>query len=186
MAHWPRERLRSFSGAERAELERVSRSMSEPAARVARAKMLLAVQSGHTYADAARVAGRRSAQAVGYLVGRFNRYGVAALDHRHGGGQPKVYGRAEEERILREVKRPPNREMDGTATWSLKTLQRALRRAPDGLPKVSTYVVWCVLRDAGYSWQKDQSWCETGRVVRKRKSGNVTVSDADATPKKTH
>lgn len=65
------------------------------------------------------------------------RDGLAAVEPRHGGGQP-TYGPEERERILAEVRRPPEREQDGTATWSLVTLQRALRRAPDGLPRVST------------------------------------------------
>jgi len=63
-------------------------------------------------------------------------------------------------------------------------LQRALWRAPDGLPDVSTYTIWAVLHDAGISWQKDRTWCETGRAVRKRKRGEVTVQDPDASPKK--
>lgn len=104
---------------------------------------------------------------------------------RHGGGQPKRYTDVEQERILREVRRTPDRDRDGTATWSLTTLQRALRQAADGLPGVSTYTVWCVLHDAGMTWGKDRTWCETGTVVRKRKSGSVTVTDPDATPKKT-
>jgi len=75
--------------------------------------------------------------------------------------------------------------VNGTATWSLTTLQRALRRAPDGLPAISTYTIWCVLHDAGMTFGKDRSWCETGTVVRKRKSGPVIVTDPDAIPKKT-
>jgi hypothetical protein len=33
----------------------------------------------------------------------------------------------EQERILAEARRRPDREQDGTATWSLSTLQQALR-----------------------------------------------------------
>ena len=71
------------------------------------------------------------------------------------------------------------------ATWSLSLLQAALRRAPDGLSKVSTYTIWRILRESGYSWQKSRTWCETGVVKRKRKSGVVTVRDADTVAKKT-
>lgn len=78
----------------------------------------------------------------------------------------------------------PARDADGTGTWSLTTLQRALRQAPDGLPRVSTATIGNVLHDAGLRWQRDRSWCETGVVVRQRKSGAVTVSDADAGAKK--
>ena len=81
------------------------------------------------------------------------------------------------------MRRAPDR--DKTATWSLSTLHGALRRAPDGLPGVSTYTIWCVLHDAGFTWDRDRSWCETGTAIRKRKSGTVTVTDPDATAKKT-
>jgi hypothetical protein len=60
-----------------------------------------------------------------------------------------------------------------------------LRHAPDGLPKVSSYTIWRVLHDAGWRWQHNRSWCETGKALRKRKSGIVEVTDPDAEPKKT-
>jgi transposase len=170
---------------EHQELERLGRAQAEPAAIVARAKALLAVASGQSFTDAARVAGRRSGDAVGHLVARFNRKGLAALEPGHGGGQPKRYTQTEQERILREVRRTPDRVGDRTGTWSLSTLQGALRRAPDGLARVSTYTIWCVLHDAGFTWDRDRSWCETGTALRKRKSGTVTVLDPDATAKKT-
>ncbi len=80
--------------------------------------------------------------------------------------------RTERERILGEARRPPEQERDGTATWSLgdlaASLRRALRRAPDGLPQVSTYTIWCVLREAGWSWQRTRTWCPTGAALRQR------------------
>ncbi len=176
--------LRPLTVVERVQLERVSRAHAEPAAHVARAKALLAVADGQRFTDAARTAGRRSGDAVAQLVAGFNRAGLAALAPRHGGGQPQRYTPTERERILREVQRPPDRDRDRTATWSLTTLQRALRQAPDGLPGVSSYTVWCVLHAAGFTWQRDRSWCKTGTVVRKRKSGTVTVHDPDAEAKK--
>lgn len=94
------------------------------------------------------------------------------------------YGEAEKARILAEFRRSPDRELDGTATWSVESLKRALRRAPDGLPEVSGETVWCTLRDAGLTWQRSRSWCETGRVVRKRKAGVMEVVDPDAEAKK--
>jgi transposase len=185
MAGRQKEPLRPLTPEERLALEHVSRSRSDPAGQVARARELLAVTDGASYEAAARVAGRRSGDAVAHLVARFNRDGVDAVVERHGGGQPKRYTQTEQERILQEVRRPPDRDADGTGTWSLTTLQRALRGATDGLPRVSTYTIWCVLHDAGMTWGKDRTWCETGTVLRKRTSGPVTVTDPDATPKKT-
>lgn len=178
------EPLRALTDEERAWLEQISRAQAEPASHVARAKAVLAVAGGHSYTAAAQLAGRRSGDAVAQVVARFNREGLTALAPRHGGGRTATYTQAERERILREVRRTPDREQDGTATWTLTTLQRALRRAPDGLPQVSTYTIWTVLRDAGLTWQRTRSWCTTGRVKRQRKRGVVEVTDPDAEAKK--
>lgn len=177
--------LRALSAEERAELERVCRSASERADRVAHAKALLAVATGAPLHVAAQAAGRRSRHAVAALVRRFNARGIAALDRRHGGGPAIQYRESERERILREFRRTPDRERDGTATWSLTTLQRAVRTAPDGLPGVSTMTILYTLWQAGYSWQASRTWCHTGTVLRPRKRGTVTVTDPDTTPKKT-
>jgi hypothetical protein len=65
------------------------------------------------------------------------------------------------------------------------TLRRALRKAADGLPAVSTYTVRAVLKEAGWSWPRTRTWCETGISTRKRKSGErVKVIDPDAEAKK--
>lgn len=169
--------LRPLTAAERTVLAQVVRTTSERADRVARAKALLAVADGATFVAAARAAGRRGGDAIARLVVRFNADGLAALDPRHGGGPPVRYGPAATARIVREVRRPPDRAQDGTATWSLATLERALRTAPDGLPGVSRGTIRQTLHDAGLSWQANRSWCQTGVVQRKRKAGVVTVVD---------
>lgn len=185
MAGHQNDPLRPLTPDEHHQLEHLSRSRTDPAAQAARAKALLAVADGASFQAAARAAGRKSGDAVAHLVERFNQDGIDALVERYGGGQPKRHTAREQERILQEVRRAPDRDKDKTATWSLCTLQGALRRAPDGLPTVSTYTIWCVLHDAGFTWDKDRSWCEMGTAIRKRKSGTVTVIDPDATPKKT-
>jgi hypothetical protein len=180
-----KEPLRPLTTAERSALAQIARAGSERADRVARARALLAVADGQRFTAAARSAGRRSGDAVAKLVARFNTERLAALAPRHAGGPPVVYDAATRERILREFRRTPDRERDGTATWSLTTLQRALRRAPDGLPGVSTWTILKTLWEAGYTWQASRTWCHTGTVLRKRKAGVVAVTDPDATPKKT-
>jgi transposase len=185
MARQQKDPLRPLSDEEREVLGQVSRAQSEPASHVARAKALLAVAGGASYTAAAQAAGRRSNDAVSQLVSRFNREGLAAIEPRHGGGPVVIYGVAERQRILAEFARQPEREKDGTATWSLTTLQRALRQAPDGLPEVSTYTIWCVLHEAGWTYQQDRTWCQTGTVTRKRKGVAVEVTDPEAEAKKT-
>jgi transposase len=176
--------LRALTDDERQELTSLSRSRIAPAARVARAVMLLAVAGGSDYQQAAHAAGRKSGDAVSHLVARFNREGLAAPDPRHGGGHEPTYDTAARDRILREAARTPTPETDGTATWSLAILRRVLRAAPDGLPKVSTFTIWQVLHGAGYTFQRTRTWCPTGSAVRKRKAGVATVTDPDAAAKK--
>lgn len=176
--------LRPVTDDEHRELTRLSRSHAAPAVRVARATMLLAVAAGSDYQQAARAAGRRSGDAVSHLVARFNREGLAGLDPRHGGGHTPAYDATARDRILREAARTPTPEADGTATWSLAILRRALRTAPDGLPRVSTFTIRRVLHEAGYTFQRTRTWCPTGSAVRKRKAGVATVTDPDAAAKK--
>ncbi len=176
--------LRPLTPEERVALAQLRRARSEPASHVARARLVLAVAAGQRYAAAAGSVGRRSGDAVAKLVARFNREGLAAIAPGHGGGAAVIYQEEERARILAEVRRAPDRDADGTATWSRSTLRRALHQAPDGLPGVSEYTIWCVLRGAGRQWQRSRSWCATGVVVRRRKAGPVVVTDPDAAPKK--
>jgi hypothetical protein len=176
--------LRVLRVEEQQTLERLSRSLTQPADQVIHAKEVLAVANGHTFTDAAKLAGCKSGDAVAHLVAHFTKEGLCALETRHGGGPPIRYTQMECERILKEFRRPPDRRQDGTATWSLVTLQRALRRAPDGLPQVSTFTILQTIHGAGFVWQSDRSWCDTGKVMRLRKSGPVEVTDPDALAKK--
>src|SRR4029077_20734140 len=123
--------LRPLTADEQEVLAQVSRSQAAPAAQVIRAQLLLRVAAGSGYQDAARAVGRRSGDAVAALVARFNRAGLPALAPRHGGGRQPIYDTQARTRILQEVRRTPTPQQDGTATWSLSTLQKALRRAPD-------------------------------------------------------
>lgn len=179
--------LRPLSEEERTQLHRLARSPSQPAARVARAKALLAVAQGSNYTQSAQAAGRKSGDAVAHLVARFNAEGMPALSPRHGGGPTRRYRSTEREAILTEARRTPDREQDGTAVWSLSTLQQSLRQK--GMLHISTYTIWLTLKEAGLGWQKSRTWCETGTSwrVRRRKSGNVVelVTDPDAEAKKT-
>ena len=184
MSRRKKDPLRPLTDDEVALLTKLSRSKSEAATRVARAALVLAVARGSDYQQAADSIGRRSGDAVSHLVARFNAEGLAALTPRHGGGRSPIYNQAARERILNEVKRSPTPEADGTATWSLSTLRKAVRSAPDGLPRVSTFTLWRVLHEAGYGHQNARTWCPTGTALRRRKAGAAVVTDADAGPKK--
>ena len=93
---------------------------------------------------------------------------------RKGGGPALKYTPIELERIRAEFRRSPDPEVEGTKTWSLKTLERRHRI---GLPEVSADTILTMLREGGYSWQKTRTWCQTGQVLRKRKRRKVIVTD---------
>jgi transposase len=184
MSRHQKDPLRPLTAAERKELTRLSRSPSAPAAEVDRARALLAIAEGASYTAAAHLVGRGHNETISAWVSRFNREGLAAVRPHHGGGPRLRYGVHEQQRILAEWARPPQREQDGTATWSLSLLQKVLRQAPDGLPRVSRVTIARTLHEAGLSWQKSRTWCETGATLRQRKDGLVRVSDPDASAKK--
>ena len=145
MSRHRKDPLRPLTADERQELTRLSRSLSAPAAQVERARALLAIADGASYTAAAHQVGRRHNETISAWVSRFNRDGLAAVRPGHGGGPRIRYGADAQQRILAEWARTPQREQDGTATWSLSLLQKALRQAPDGLPRVSTFTIWRTL-----------------------------------------
>jgi transposase len=149
---------------------------------VRRATALLAVARTGVFIHAAHEAGLHSGTTVADLVARFNRHGLAALWIATGRGRRATYSASERARIVATAQRQPHRRTDGTATWSLSTLQRSLRRA--GLPRVGTSTIRRVLQDAGSSYQRTRTWCPTGTAQRKRKSGVVTVVDPNTEQKR--
>jgi transposase len=177
-----RESLRGLSPAERSALQRLARSSSERADVVRRATALLAVARTGVFIQAAREAGLHSGTTVADLVARFNRHGLSVLRIASGRGRRPTYSASERASIVATAQRQPDRRADGTATWSLTTLQRSLRRA--GLPQVGTSTIRRVLEDAGSSYQRTRTWCPTGTAQRKRKAGVVTVTDPNTEAKR--
>jgi transposase len=175
MATIQKERLRPLTIAEQREMKTITQASSERVDRVQRATALLAVAGGQSFAAAAEAAGYRSPGAVTYLVRRFNRVGLGALEIGAGRGRRPTYDALARARIVATAQRAPDRQLDGTATWSLSTLERTVRR--EGLPRVGATTMRRVLRDAGSSYQRPRTWCPTGTAQRKRKSGVVRVVD---------
>lgn len=175
MATPQKEPLRPLTPAEQSGLERLAQASSARVDQVRRARALLVVAQGEPFAQAARQAGFKSATTVANLVVRFHRWSLAALVIAPGRGRRRTYDPTARAHIIATVQRPPDRRRDGTATWSLSTLQRSLRR--DAFPQVGATTIRRVLHDAGSSYQRTRTWCPTGTAQRKRKTGVVTVVD---------
>jgi transposase len=178
------EPLRPLTEEESKQLQKVRRASSETRIRHQRAEALLAVSEGKSLSEAARLAGWKSHDPVTKVTRRFNSLGLGALSDLPRPGPHRRYGVTEQARILQEANRPPDRKEDATGTWSLTLLQRALRQASDGLPKVSTFTILHTLHEAGYTWQKNRTWCHTGRTLKKGKDGTVYQSDDPYTQEK--
>jgi transposase len=174
--------LRALTADEQGALERISQARSERLDHVQRARALLAVAAGASRTAAAAQAGFRSPTTVSDLIARFNRAGLAALTIAAGRGRKPTYDAAARARVVATAQRRPDRNVDGTAEWSLKTLERTIRR--EGLPRVGATTVRRVLGAAGSSFQRTRTWCPTGTAQRVRTAGVVTVTDPDTEVKR--
>ncbi len=177
-----KEGLRPLTLAEQRELKTITKASSERLDRVRRATAVLAVAGGQAFEAAAREAGLRSGTTVSKLVRRFNQDGRGALRIAGGRGRRPTYDAAARARIVATAQRPPDRKTDGTATWSLSTLEKTVRR--EGLPRVGATTIRRVLHDAGSSYQRTRTWCPTGTAQRTRKAGVVQVVDPQTEEKR--
>lgn len=184
MSQQKRDGLRELTEAERETLKKVARSRTEAAEVVGRARSVLAVADGAGFAAGARAGGRKSGYGVGKLVGRFNQGGLQALQTQPSRGHRVTYTAEQRAQVVEEFRRAPDRDADGTGTWSLTTLQRAVRKQP-GLEKISRDTISGILHAAGLTWQRDRTWCDTGRSIRLGKYGKKVVVDPDMEAKKT-
>jgi len=174
--------LRAMTPDEEQALQRIAKATSERVDVVKRARALLGVRAGQAYTHAAREAGYKSGDSVSQLVERFNQVGLAALPIAGGRGRKATYTPAQRERILVELQRLPDRRDDATATWSLTTLERALRHAD--LPHICASTIRMVLHEAGYRYGQTRTWCATGTALRVRQGETVTVHDPKTEEKK--
>ena len=182
MATPQQEPLRPVTTAERAALAGIILASSERVDRVRRATAVLAIAQGQSFAQAAQQAGFRSGTAAAGLVARFNQRGLAALTIATGRGRKLTYDPAARAQIVATAQRAPDRQADGTATWSLSTLQRTLRR--HAFPRLGATTIRRVLQDAGSSYQRTRTWCPTGTAQRVRKTGIVRVVDPQTEEKR--
>ena len=142
MATMQKERLRPLTVAERRALETTVKASSERVDRVKRATALLAVAAGQPFAAATEAAGYRSPQAVTYLVRRFNRLGLAALEIAAGRGRRPTYDTAARGRIVATAAR-------GRALQTQTDLpvfrQRNCTRCPSSGVNLKFLAAWCTM-----------------------------------------
>ena len=183
MGAMQKERLRPLTIAEQRELRAIAKASSERVDRVQRATALLAVAGGADVLGGGaggRLSEHRARSRIwcGGSIGP----GWRRWRSRPGavGGRPTTRRRGPGSWRRRSGHRIGR--CDGTATWSLSTLERTVRR--EGLPRVGATTIRRVLHDAGSSYQRTRTWCPTGTAQRKRKAGVVQVVDPQTEEKR--
>ncbi len=132
MGRRPHEPLRPLTPGEEESLERLIKAQCARSDQVRRATALQAVAQGLSYVGAAERAGYKDEESVSRLVRRFNQRGLGVLRIAAGRGRTITYGPAERGRVVALAQRTPDREEDGTATWSLSTLDAGADDAAGG------------------------------------------------------
>jgi transposase len=137
----------SCSPQDRAELERLARSRTEPVRGVERAKIVLACLSG---APQTQIAARLSTRpnTVSKWRIRFAQQGIAGLADAPRSGKPKTYGPDLRTKLLAVIETPPPK---GQARWDGQALAKAV-----GAKKSTVYAL---LQKEGIHLQRSRSWC---------------------------
>ena len=129
------------------ELVRLSKSRTDEARMVERARIVLGCLAGKRNDEIAAQLGVRTGT-VGTWRKRFAKEGLAGLSDRARPGKPPLYPADLKQRILRQLERPAP---PGLSAWDGGTLAHALG--------VSDDAVWRVLRKEGVQLRRHRSWC---------------------------
>ena len=133
---------------DRQELERLSKSRTDEARLVERAKIVLKCMAGRRNDEVAEEVGIQAAT-VGVWRNRFAGEGMGGLRDRPRPGKPAIYPAADlRQRILKQLEAPPPA---GLSAWDGGTLAQVLG--------VSDDAVWRVLRKEGVQLRRHRSWC---------------------------
>jgi transposase len=122
---------------QRSALSKWAASRSLPAGDVFRARLILALADGRTYSQIMSSLAT-TAPTISRWKQRFEQDGLAGLDPRHKGSQPRVANAAVQARIARRTQQKP---ADGSTHWSCRKMAQTLR-----LSKSTVQRVWAQTR----------------------------------------
>lgn len=149
---------------DRKELERLSKSRTDEARLVERAKIVLACLDGKRNDETAVELGVRPGT-VSLWCGRFAVQGLVGLHDCKRSGKPPKYPADElRQRILRQLEESPPA---GLAAWDGGTLAQVL--------DVSDDAVWRVLRKDGIQLRRHRSWCVSTDPQFAAKAADIIV-----------
>jgi len=130
-------KLLQVTDEQRVELVKWAQSRTLPAGDVFRARLILALADGATYVEIMRSL-CTTAPTISRWKQRFEQNGIAGLDPRHKGSQPRVATAQVQARIARRTQQKP---ADGSTHWSCRKMAKAL-----GISKSTVQRVWAQAR----------------------------------------
>src|SRR5947209_7040756 len=122
---------------QRIELAGWAQSRTLPAGDVFRARLILALAEGRSYGQIMATL-QTTAPTISRWKQRFEEQGMAGLEPRHKGSQPRVANAAVQARIARKTQQKPP---DGSTHWSCRKMAEAL-----GVSKSTVQRVWAQAR----------------------------------------
>ena len=122
---------------QRSELRKWAASRTLPAGDVFRARLILALADQQTYSQI-MASLHTTAPTISRWKQRFEEEGIAGLNPRHKGSQPRVADAKVQARIARKTQQKPS---DGSTHWSCRKLAKVL-----GLSKSTVQRVWAQAR----------------------------------------
>ena len=129
----PYHRVSELSEEHREELTRWAQSRTLPAGDVFRARLMLALAEGKSWSQI-EVELHTSRPTIARWKRRFEREGMAGLDPRHKGSEPRRATPSVQARVLRKTTQRP---ADGSTHWSCRKMAAAL-----GLSKSTVQRIW--------------------------------------------
>ena len=117
------QKVLSLSEEQRSELSKWAASRTLPAGDVFRARLILALAEGRTYSQIMASLGT-TAPTISRWKQRFEQDGLAGLDPRHKGSQPRVAHAAVQAKVARKSHLMPT---DGSTHWSCRNMAQALK-----------------------------------------------------------
>jgi transposase len=127
----------SVTEEQRSELRKWAASRTLAAGDVFRARLILALAEGRTYTQI-MTSLETTAPTIARWKQRFEQDGLAGLNPRHKGSQPRVANAAVQARIARKTQHKPS---DGSTHWSCRKMAQALK-----LSKSTVQRVWSQMR----------------------------------------
>lgn len=147
--------LRPITNDEYHELQRISRSRTEEARRVERAKILLALGTKERVATIAAQC-QRSLPMIYQVLHRFNALGLAALDDAPKSGRPQTYNEEQRGQLLAVAQTHPQQLGLSFGHW---TLDRLVHYAHEQLAiSISRSQLGLILQQEGLRWYQEKTY----------------------------